>query len=131
IAGESDPERLADLAQDRLHSPRALLVECLRGRVTGHHRFMIKLPFGQISSLEEAVRQLEGRIEQLLAPFRDLERRLMTIPGISTVAAEPLLAELSTNVSHFPTSAHAVSWTGLCPRMAESAGKTLSTRTRH
>ncbi len=131
VAGESNPERLADLAEDRLRAPRSLLLECLRGRITGHHRFMVRLHLQQIDSLQEGVRQLEGRVEQLLAPFRDLERRLMTIPGISQVAAQTILAEVGTDVARFPTSGHLVSWAGLCPGLAESAGKVLSTRTRH
>jgi hypothetical protein len=43
IAGELDPERLADLAQGSARMKRAALIEALRGRVTPHHRAMLKL----------------------------------------------------------------------------------------
>jgi transposase len=33
-------------------------------------------------------------------------------------------------MTRFPTAGHLVSWAGLCPRLDESAGKRLSTRTR-
>ena len=33
-------------------------------------------------------------------------------------------------MTRFPTVGHLISWAGLCPRLHESAGKRLSTRTR-
>ena len=42
IAGESDPERLADLARATTRLNRAELVEALRGRVTEHHGAMLR-----------------------------------------------------------------------------------------
>ena len=38
IAGETDPEKLADLAQGNARKKRAELVEALRGRIRAHHR---------------------------------------------------------------------------------------------
>ena len=55
IAGETDPERLADLTRGRLKATRADLVEALHGRVTDHHRFMIQLHLTQIDALGAAV----------------------------------------------------------------------------
>src|SRR6201999_2811082 len=43
INGEDDPERLADLAVGTARKKRADLIEALRGRVTPHHRAMLKL----------------------------------------------------------------------------------------
>jgi transposase len=43
IAGQDDPEHLADLAVGTARRKRAELVEALRGRVTDHHRSMLKL----------------------------------------------------------------------------------------
>jgi transposase len=54
IAGETDPERLADLSHGRLKASRGQLVEALRGRVTVHHRFMLRLHLTQIESLQVA-----------------------------------------------------------------------------
>jgi transposase len=41
VAGETDPERLADCSNGRLKVSRAELVEALHGRVTAHHRFLL------------------------------------------------------------------------------------------
>src|SRR5687767_14600834 len=42
IGGEDDPERLADLAKGNARKKRDALIEALRGRVTAHHRAMLK-----------------------------------------------------------------------------------------
>jgi transposase len=130
VAGETDPERLADLAHRRLQTPRAQLVEALHGRVTAHHRFMIQLHLTQLAALETAVADVEARIHEALAPFRAAVSLLMTTPGVSATAAAVIVAEIGDDMSTFPTAGHLVSWAGLCPRLDESAGKRRSTRTR-
>ncbi len=132
IAGESNPERLADLAHDpRLKASRAEFVEALHGRITPHHRFILALHLRQIDALDTAVRELEARLEDALAPFRAAVARLTTIRGIAETAAHVLIAEIGVDMRHFPSAGHLISWAGLCPRLHESAGKRRSTRTRH
>src|SRR5437763_793802 len=65
-----------------------------------------------------------------IAPFRAKVARLVTMPGISDVAAEVLISEVGVDMSRLPTAGHLVSWAGLCPRNDESAGKRRSTRLR-
>jgi len=130
IGGESDPEKLAELGSERLHCSRRELVEALHGRVTEHHRFLLGQHLGMIEELERMVSEFDGRIEVALAPFRDELKRLTTIPGVSTTAAQVLLAEIGMDMSRFPTVGHLLSWAGLCPRLDESAGKRRSTRVR-
>jgi transposase len=130
VAGETDPERLADLALGRLKAPRAQLVEALHGRVTAHHRFMIPLHLTQNAALETAVAEIEVRISVALAPFRAAVDLLTTMPGVSATAAAVIVAEIGDDMSTFPTAGHLISWAGVCPRLDESAGKRRSTRTR-
>jgi transposase len=52
------------------------------------------------------------------------------MPGVSETVARVLVAEIGFDMTRFPTAGHLVSWAGLCPRLDESAGKRLSTRTR-
>ena len=130
IAGETDPEKLVELAHPRLHAGRSALVEALRGRVTHHHRFLLKLHLGQIDSLDQAVRELEARMGDALAPFREQVEHLKTIPGVSDTVAHVIAAEVGLDMSRFPTAGHLISWAGLCPKMDESAGKRRSTRVR-
>jgi transposase len=55
---------------------------------------------------------------------------LISMPGIAELSARTVLAEIGTDMSRFPSSAHLISWAGLCPRNDESAGKRRSTRMR-
>lgn len=130
IAGETDPERLLERTTGKLKAPRERLLEGLRGVVTDHHRFMLKLHLRQIDALESGIRQLERQMEKLLRPFRDRVEQLATIPGVSATVAQVLIAEIGLDMSRFPTAGHLVSWAGLCPRMDESAGKRRSNRVR-
>jgi transposase len=130
VAGETDPDRLVDLTRGRLKASRADLLDALHGRVTDHHRFMIKLHLAQIDALEMAVATIEARIGDALGPFRAAVSLLTTIPGISETTARVLVAEIGTDMSRFPSVGHLISWAGFCPRLDESAGKRRSTRTR-
>jgi transposase len=130
VAGETDPERLADLTSKRLKAPRTELVEALRGRVTAHHRFILKLHLTQVTALDEAVADIEARIGETLVPFQAAVSLLTTMPGVSDTAAAVIVAEIGADMSKFPSAGHLLSWAGLCPRLDESAGKRRSTRTR-
>jgi transposase len=130
IDGETDPEKLVELAHPRLQAGRSNLVEALRGRVTSHHRFLLKLHLEQIDSLDKAVRDLEARMGDALAPFREQVELLKTIPGVSDTVAQVIASEVGLDMSRFPTAGHLISWAGLCPKMDESAGKRRSTRLR-
>jgi len=130
IAGETDPEKLADLARGRLRASRAQIVEALRGRVREHHRFMLKLHLEQVRSLQYAITDLEARVGERLEPFREDVKLLVTMPGISQTAAQVMASEMGMDMQRFPSADSLVSWAGMCPRSDESAGKRRSTRIR-
>jgi transposase len=130
IAGETDPERLLALTS-RLQAPRQRLLDGLQGAVTDHHRFLLRLHLDHIEGLEKLVREVEAQMEQLLDPFDEQFQRLLSIPGVSRIVAQTLLAEIGPDMSRFPSPAHLRSWAGLCPRMDQSAGKSRSNRLRH
>lgn len=130
LAGEEDPERLADLAVGTAKRKRAELIEALRGRVTAHHRTIIRLHLGLIEALEKALDDVDAAAGKALEPIRARAEILTTMPGISDIAAQSIVAEIGDDMTRFPTPAHLVSWAGLCPRNDESAGKRRSTRVR-
>jgi len=130
VAGETDPEKLLALCSGRLKASRKVLIEALRGRVTDHHRFLLKLHLGQVDLLQQAMRDLEARMGESLEPFRQHIENLTTIPGISDVAAHVIAGEIGLDMSRFPNAGNLISWAGLCPQLDESAGKHRSTRIR-
>ena len=130
IAGETDLDALANLRRRGIKASHEELVEALRGSVRNHHRFLLRLHLRQIEALQQGVQDLEGRMEDLLRPFRRSVELLTTIPGVSETTARVLLAEIGFDMAQFPSAGHLVSWAGLCPRSDESAGKRRSTRLR-
>ena len=130
VSGESDARALAALGGSRLKRSRQELEEGLTGRITPHHRFLIGQHLRMIEGLEASVAAFDARIEAALAPFRDAAERLTSLPGISDVAAQVILAEIGPDMSMFPTAGHLLSWAGLTPRLDESAGKQRSTRVK-
>jgi transposase len=131
IDGKTNPKELLAETTGRLRAAPATLLEALRGRIRPPHRFLLKLHLGQIDALEQSIADIDKEVGALLDPFRAKAQRLMTIPGISDVAAQVLVSEIGVDMSRFPTVGHLISWAGLCPRNDESAGKRRSTRLRH
>jgi len=131
IAAEGSPDQMARLGQRALRHKRAELGAALTGRVTAHHRFMLAQLLRHIEFLDETIATYDRRIAELTTASGEVLARLDAIPGVGRRTAEVLVAELGTDMSRFPTAAHAASWAGLCPGNHESAGKRLSGRTRH
>jgi len=50
---------------------RPAVIAALHSRVTPHHRFLLRLHLTQIDALELAVRDVEARLGETLAPFQD------------------------------------------------------------
>lgn len=130
IAGENDPDRLAELAHRRIRTPPEALREALRGRVSKHHRFLLRLHLQQIDAIDGAITEIDREVDSNVEPFRTPIQLLTTIPGISELSARTILAEIGRDMRRFPTAGHLISWAGLCPKNDESAGKRRSTRMR-
>lgn len=130
VDGETDPVRLADLARRRLRTKRAALAEALYGRVTDHHRFLLRRFLTQVQFLEAEIATFDRRIAELTAPFAATLERLDQIPGINRRTAETVIAEVGPDMAAFRSAAALVSWAGVCPGKRESAGKPRQARLR-
>ena len=86
IAGESDPAKLARLANYRLKTSQEKLREALRGRVTKHHRFLLRLHLNQIDALDAAIATIDRQVETGIAPFRPQSNRCRQSPALETSA---------------------------------------------
>lgn len=129
VAGETDPMKLAELALGRLRKQLPRLRPALTGRVTEHHRFVLKLFLDEVEVVEAWVRRLEERIAVVLGPFAEAVRRWTTIPGVDRRTAEAVAAEIGTDMGRFPTEGHLSAWAGMCPGNDESAGRRRSGKT--
>jgi transposase len=137
VAGERDPEVLAQLAKGLLRKKLPELRQALRGRFGDHHALLIRLCLDHLTYLEGAIAQLDERIDDLCAehtseagvPFARARDRLDTITGVGKRAAECVLAEIGVEMTRFPTAAHLASWAGVCPGNNITGGKRGSGRT--
>ncbi len=90
-ADEDDPEKLAELARKKLRAKIPVLQVALHGRVTEHHRFLLRLLLDQVTQLEAWIARVSERIAAVLpAPMVQAIPRLVEVPGVGERAAENL-----------------------------------------
>jgi transposase len=115
--GERDPVVLAGLAKGVLRNKIPQLQDALVGRFTEHHTFLVRQYLTQIEQ------------QEAMTPFRFARDVLVTIPGVSTLVADVIIAETGADMTVFETAGHLASWAGVCPGQNESAGKMKSSHT--
>jgi len=158
MAGEQDPQRLANLAQGHLRKKIEPLQLALQGHFTDHHRLQLKLLLEFVEFGEQQLSHLDSEIQLLLnkvhaepdlpgpaegtvaeaeasppqptSPLQTAVELWDSIPGIDQLAATTLVAEIGANMDQFPSAHDLASWAGLCPGNNESAGKRRSGKTR-
>ena len=130
VGGETDPVALAELARGRLRKKFDLLKRALEGEVRPHHRFLLGQLLNHLAHLEEQIAAYDRQIAELIRPFLSprTEARLDKVPGVNRRTIEVLVAEIGTDMSHFPTDGHLSSWAGISPGNEESAGKRKRSR---
>lgn len=130
IAGQEDPVALAELAQKQLRGKIPELQRALQGRVTAHHRFLLRELLDQYDFLDRRIGRVSERLAEVAPrPFQEASQLLDTIPGVAERGAQTILAEIGTDMSRFPTHKNLASWAGRCPGNNESAGKHKSGKT--
>jgi transposase len=130
VKGEQDSQRLAEMAQGKLRNKIPELQEALQGRVSRHHRFLLRELLDHLYFVESKMQRIEQEVAERLGPFQSEVARLCTIPGVDLVTAWGLLAEIGLSMKQFPDAQHLASWAGLCPGSHESAGKRKSGKIR-
>jgi transposase len=150
IAGQRDPQVLADLARGKMKAKRAALIEALTGKFDGHHAELARMLLDQIDALTGQIGTLTTRIGELIAAIPAAQgvdadgttgpgagtgpgaarlnaiARLDEVPGISVHGAQIVLAEIGLDMTRFLTPGHLVSWAKLCPRTIQSGAKNRS-----
>ncbi len=106
------------------------LTEALQGRFSEHHAFLARTHLDLIDQRTTAIEKVTARIEVMMEPFRGFHDLICSIPGISTLTADVVVAETRADMTRVPSAKHLASWAGTTPGNNESAGRVESSKTR-
>jgi transposase len=126
--GQTDPEALAALADKSLKCGPAALVDALTGVMENTHEQLLGQHLDRIELIDRQIEELNKLLAEQLLPWQDAVTRLIEIPGIGAEAAQEIIAEIGPQAAAFPSAQQLASWLGVCPGLAESAGKNHSGR---
>ena len=79
IAGERDPEVLAEMALTRMRPKIGTLREALVGRFDDHHALLLRMHLDHIDELQTMEARLDAEVDRLMAPFAEAATRLLSI----------------------------------------------------
>lgn len=128
--GETNPEALAALADERLRATPAQLCDAL-GACTDLkpvYRRLLKMALEQLHFLEQQIDKLDQEMASLLSQHQDAVERLAEVPGLGVDSAQQIIAEVGSTAATFPSDKQLSSWVGACPGDEETAGVNYSHR---
>lgn len=126
--GESDPERLAQLGDQRLRVSKEQLQDALNGHPHDLQREMLGMFLERLDLIESQKAKLDAKIAYAMQVHQEAILRLAELPGVGVDSAQQILAELGPRAAAFPSAAQLASWVGVCPGRQESAGQSSSDR---
>ena len=114
--GETDPQRLAQLGDERLQCTEEQLVDALTGRGQPMHREMLRLQLEWLQLIDQQIAELNSMIARAMKSHQDAVIRLAEVPGLGVDSAQQIIAEVGgAQASTFPSAAELTSWVGTCP----------------
>jgi transposase len=125
-AGVTDSNEMAELARGKLKKKRPALRLALEGSIGQHQRSMLQRLLHHIDYLEQDIEQISAEIEVQMRPFGPAMAAMQAIPGIGPISAQTILAEVGTDMSHWPNHKAFASWAKICPGNNQSGGKRRS-----
>lgn len=123
VETQDDPRQLATLAKGQLRRKGDDLALALEGRLSPHHRFLLRLQIRRLDLLGADIATVEDSIRQALAPYQREHTLLQQIPGVDWVLAAVIVAEIGTDMTVFRSVKHLAAWAGVCPGNNESGGR--------
>ena len=123
LAGEEKIEELVKLCHGRLKPKEEALKEALVGKLTPHHKFMLRTIKKSMANIEGIIGEVEAEIDVQTKAYEVEIELLQTIPGVGKDSAIGIIAEIGADMEVFPNEQHLASWAGMSPGNNESAGK--------
>ncbi|MDL2262671.1 IS110 family transposase [Bacteroidales bacterium OttesenSCG-928-I21] len=123
INGESSVDQLMRHYHGKQKSSKEEFRKALEGRITDHHKLMLRIHKDSISVKESQLRSLDESIDKATSSYQVEIELLQTIPGIGKDSAISIISETGTDMSRFPDETHLSSWAGMSPGNCETGGK--------
>lgn len=79
---------------------------------------MLQLHMNHLDAVNVDIARIDKEVDANVEPFRVACEMLTTIPGVRSLAAEVIVAEIGIDMSRFETEGHLISRAGLCPKNA-------------
>ncbi|MGH7734631.1 MAG: IS110 family transposase, partial [Gemmatimonadales bacterium] len=147
IAGQRDPQTLAELAKGRARVNRKALAEAVDGRFTDHHARLARLLLDQIDDLAGRVETVTALLDEAIAALApppgapttvdpatgeisvdtptciSAVEAISALPGGGAHTARAVIAEIGLDMSVFGTAERLCSWAKVSPRTVQSGRK--------
>lgn len=123
IDGKDDVTSLLIHAHGRLKASKEDIAKALTGKITPHHRFMLKMIRETIDENEKLIAKIDQQIDLSVEKYQVELQLLQTVDGVGRDTAITIISEIGTDMSRFENEHHLASWSGLSPGANESAGK--------
>jgi transposase len=126
--GETDPQKLAALAEHRLKCTSQQLLAALTGKVQPMHQRLLGLYLKRLKLIDQQINELKHMIAEALEAHQETVQRLAEVPGFGADSAQQIIAEVGPEAATFPSAGEMASWVGTCPGQNESAEENHSSR---
>lgn len=123
IEGNTDVNQLLNHIHGKVKAARNDIAKALTGKITEHHRFMLKMIRKTIDENERLITELDKQIDLSVAKYEVELQRLQTIDGVGRDTAITIISEIGVDMNCFESEHNLASWAGLSPGTNESAGK--------
>jgi transposase len=128
--GETDPAKLAALADHRLRATTEQLCDALGAckELNPVYRRLLNMTLEELELIDGQISRLDHELASLLKSYQDTVERLAEVPGLGVDSAQQIIAEVGPVAAAFPSAKCLSSWAGVCPGSNETAGVNYSHR---
>jgi len=123
IQGQTDINELAKFYHGKMKVSKAEFRMALEGRISKHHRIMLRFHQDSIADKERLLERIDTAIEEATKAYQVEIDLLQTIPGVGKGSAISIVSEIGVDMSKFPNENHLSSWAGVSPGNNETGGK--------
>jgi len=128
---ELTDEQISQASHGGLKASLDELKEALIGIITPLQRELVTIVLDVIAEQSSQIAKVEALIRKYTKEaYDEAAKKLEAMPGIGTISAQAIIAEIGIDMSRFPTANHLCAWAGVVPGNNESAGKRKNAKSR-